>query len=82
MMKCFNPYSNGSSFFIIFDINVCVFIVPRFNPYSNGSSFFIIFIVSISAPVRRFNPYSNGSSFFIIENRVQRMDLSEFQSLF
>ena len=36
----FNPYSNGSSFFIFIKNNYG-FLKISFNPYSNGSSFFI-----------------------------------------
>ena len=37
----FNPYSNGSSFFITFRERGEVIENICFNPYSNGSSFFI-----------------------------------------
>ena len=37
----FNPYSNGSSFFIQQDLMPTKESRNRFNPYSNGSSFFI-----------------------------------------
>ncbi len=64
--RSFNPYSNGSSFFIFgyvisLDSNrLC------FNPYSNGSSFFINYHTSEEKQYGlSFNPYSNGSSFFI-----------------
>ena len=53
----FNPYSNGSSFFISYYVISNFRTGISFNPYSNGSSFFImgtdivtlecIFIVSI-----------------------------------
>ena len=35
----FNPYSNGSSFFILKGIVKTLKISKCFNPYSNGSSF-------------------------------------------
>ena len=38
---CFNPYSNGSSFFIISRNRLHSVRYTGFNPYSNGSSFFI-----------------------------------------
>ena len=38
--SCFNPYSNGSSFFI-YNKKETQKDIHGFNPYSNGSSFFI-----------------------------------------
>ena len=79
----FNPYSNGSSFFIIDEDAEDGMDVMGFNPYSNGSSFFI------PAPaiceymlVFRFNPYSNGSSFFIVLFLIDKEISKKFQSLF
>ena len=37
----FNPYSNGSSFFIPLSERGDIILYIRFNPYSDGSSFFI-----------------------------------------
>ena len=44
----FNPYSNGSSFFILYLLISLTILILCFNPYSNGSSFFIAqFLVNI-----------------------------------
>ena len=40
--ESFNPYSNGSSFFISGSIGNKDVTEIGFNPYSNGSSFFIV----------------------------------------
>ena len=61
----FNPYSNGSSFFMIDDEKSILDYLDSFNPYSNGSSFFITQNHQQTIYPRCFNPYSNGSSFFI-----------------
>ena len=40
VLESFNPYSNGSSFFIL-RVSDYYDTIAGFNPYSNGSSFFI-----------------------------------------
>ena len=63
---CFNPYSNGSSFFIRIIFRGLDKTSKSFNPYSNGSSFFIHNTSQEEMTnTDSFNPYSNGSSFFI-----------------
>ena len=48
----FNPYSNGSSFFITSKLTIILKSLC-FNPYSNGSSFFIGHLDSKHVPIPR-----------------------------
>ena len=71
----FNPYSNGSSFFIRPMLSKSLIEFFRFNPYSNGSSFFIIDLYRFRLPVQRVSililmdlPFLFGNSKIIISS--------------
>ena len=80
--KCFNPYSNGSSFFI------------TLLTLSNGSVLWVSILILMDLPFLLyalnpdlvvsvgFNPYSNGSSFFIGGTKASNTMATAFQSLF
>ena len=81
-LRCFNPYSNGSSFFILCLLHLLLCIQCVSILILMDLPFLYISVYNEQIEGESFNPYSNGSSFFMSISRTIISQFFWFQSLF